>query len=56
MSSIKINSNAMIHPFIKKNPTACPDRLKEAFPDFFLLEANLAVSNYAKLLQDNKSA
>jgi len=56
MSSVKINSNAMIHPFIKKNPTVCPDRLKEAFPDFFLLEANLAVSIYAKLLQDNKSA
>jgi hypothetical protein len=35
MSSIKINSNAMNHPFIKKNPTACPDRLKEAFQTSF---------------------
>ena len=56
MAGIKINSNALNHPFIKKNPNPCADRLKEAYPDFFLLEANLAVSRYAKNLQDNKSA
>jgi len=56
MTGIKTNSNALNHPMFKRNPTDCPDRLKQAYPDFFLLEANLAVSKYAKNLQDNKSA
>ena len=56
ISSNRINPNASNHPFIKKNPNPIADRLMEAYPDYFLLEANLAVSRYAKNLQDNKSA